>query len=481
VIRRFYGLVRRVSFRQLIDNPRAELGRVLGWAGRRLQGVATTVAYGRPTMPAWLNDEMIALASIEPELLGQHGGTARYRHHGLPLVTRPGEVYRQIVAAIGERRCSHVMIIPWLVRGGADRGALYHLQAWVESMPAADVLVILTEDTASPWIGRVPAGVKVLPLGRIADGMSLDGRVQLLTRLLVQMQPSVIHTINSRVAWESFRMYGLALRQHSRLFASLFCDDEDENGVPVGYARSYLRNCAHYLSGVFCDNSVYPGKWSLELGVCRSLFTVLPFPYDRAAELKDDEFAIDSRARVLWAGRFHRQKRPDILLAIAREMPDVCFDVHGVSELGSPHPAVDELRRLPNVMLRSPFSRFEDVATPHHAAYLFTSSWEGLPTILLDAAAAGVPIVAPAVGGIVDFIDRAWLIDEPDDVAGFVERLRQLLSDPALRRSRRREQYDALLVGRGWADFIGILGCVEDYLPELQQEPKSMSRQGSAK
>lgn len=60
--------------------------------------------------------------------------------------------------------------------------------------------------------------------------MALPGRVQLLTRLLLQMQPAVIHNINSRVAWQAFAQHGLALRQKSGLFASLFCDDRDEEG-----------------------------------------------------------------------------------------------------------------------------------------------------------------------------------------------------------------------------------------------------------
>ncbi|MEG2803311.1 glycosyltransferase [Stenotrophomonas sp.] len=479
MIRRLYALARRVSVRQLLANPRAELGRILGWVGRRLQGAATVVAHGHATLPAWLDAEMIALASIEPELLGEKGSTAHYRHYGVPMVTRPGELYRQIVDAVGERPCSHVMIIPWLVRGGADRGALYHLQAWVDAMPAADVLVILTDDIESPWLDRIPAGIRVLPFGRIAGSMAMEGKVQLLTRLLLQMQPSVIHTINSRVAWEAYRKFGLALRQRSTLFASLFCDDQDENGVPVGYARSYLRSCFQHLTSVFCDNSVYPARWSVELGVPRDLFTVLPFPYDRAVVIKEDAFPIEGQPRVLWAGRLDRQKRPDILVAIARAMPDVGFDVHGVSELGAHHPAIDALRRLPNVTMHGAFPRFEGIVKADHAAYLFTTSWEGLPTILLDAAAAGIPIVAPAVGGIVDLIRRDWLVALPDDVDAYVDRLRQLLSDPGLRSARRREQYAGLSTGRDWADFTRILRGIHQYLPERQHETKNMSNQGS--
>lgn len=465
MIGRLLALLRRVSLRQLLRDPRAELGRILGGVGRRLESTGKRISHARREMPAWLDGEINALAHFEPELLGPEGCGVHYRHYGVPVDTRAGALYRELAAAVGARRATHVLIVPWLVRGGADRGALYHLKAWVESMPAANVLVILTEDINSPWLDRIPAGIRVLHFGRMLGPMGMPGRVQLLTRLLVQMQPKVIHVINSRVAWESFRLHGLALRQASRLFASLFCDDRNNDGVPVGYARSYLRECRTHLAGVFCDNDVFPDLWVQELGVPRQLFTVLRFPYDRTVVRKDDDFGIDGAPRILWAGRFDRQKRPDVLLAIARTMPSVPFDVYGVSELGRVHPAISELQRLPNVKLHGSFSRFEDIAGKAHAAYLFTSSWEGVPTILLDASAAGLPIVAPAVGGIVDLIDRSILVDTSDDVAAYVEQLQQLIDSPALRRNRREQQYAALAVGRGWGDFAGVLREIPYYLP----------------
>jgi glycosyltransferase involved in cell wall biosynthesis len=259
----------------------------------------------------------------------------------------------------------------------------------------------------------------------------------------------------------------------------LFCDDHDEHGVPVGYARSFLRRCYPNLSGVFCDNTVFPATWSAELGVPRSLFTVLRFPYDREVVVKADRFEIQGQPRVLWAGRFDRQKRPDILLAIAKAMPAVAFDVHGVADLGSRHPAMDALKALPNVILHGPFTRFEEIVTPDHAAYLFTTSWEGLPTILLDASAAGVPIVAPAVGGVVDLIERSWLVDSPEDVPAFVERLYRLIAEPALRQSRRQQQYAALSRVGGWDTFTAAVNGVGAYLYESPGALVRLSQQGT--
>jgi len=464
MIGRVLHLARKLSLRELVRNPRNELGRVLDWMGRRLQRAARTAARGAdPALPLWLREEMQAQAMLEPDLLGDHGTPDRFAYHRVPFLVNPGEVYRRVVEAVGLNPCSHVMIVPWLVRGGADRGALLHLRAWVEAVPAERVVLLLTEPAQSTWLDRVPTGVRIARFGEMAAELASEDKVRLLTRLLIQMQPAVVHNINSPVGWQAIEGFGLALRQHSRLFASLFCDDHDPNGVPVGHARRYLRSCHAHLTRVFCDNTVYPRIWTRDLGVDRQLFEVVKFPYERYINEKRGWFVPEGSERVLWAGRFDGQKRPDILLAVARRLPSVAFDVHGVMDVGSPHPAVGRLRSLPNVTFRPAFSNFEDIVSDAHVALLFTTAWEGLPTLLLDASASGVPIVAPAVGGIPDLIEPDWLVQDAEDVDAFIERLRQLLADPELREARRRNQYRAL-EGRDWQAFTAAVKAVEYYL-----------------
>ncbi|GIW56373.1 MAG: hypothetical protein KatS3mg082_2777 [Nitrospiraceae bacterium] len=67
--------------------------------------------------------------------------------------------------------------------------------------------------------------------------------------------------------------------------------------------------------------------------------------------------------------------------------------------MGPADSAIAKLQSLPNVTMHGAFSRLEDVVLPEHFAYLHTTAWEGVPTILFDVAAAGVPICAPKVGG----------------------------------------------------------------------------------
>jgi len=64
-----------------------------------------------------------------------------------------------------------------------------------------------------------------------------------------------------------------------------------------------------------------------------------------------------------------------------------------------------------------------------------TSRFEGLPRVLVEGLAAGVPVVAMAVDGVNEVVrdgENGFLVP-PDDVAGVAERVGEILRDSALR------------------------------------------------
>ncbi|MFG0316530.1 MAG: glycosyltransferase [Planctomycetota bacterium JB042] len=75
----------------------------------------------------------------------------------------------------------------------------------------------------------------------------------------------------------------------------------------------------------------------------------------------------------------------------------------------------------------------DDVAEilPALDVFLLTSRWEGLPRAVVQAMAAGVPVVASAVDGVLDVVedDETGLLVEPGDVPGFARAVRRLLDD----------------------------------------------------
>jgi len=144
---------------------------------------------------------------------------------------------------------------------------------------------------------------------------------------------------------------------------------------------------------------------------------------------------------VLAAGRLSPEKGFGVLLesipAVLRRHPGCGFAIFGegterttfesrIAELG-----LGERIRMPG------FTADLDKYLPWADAVVLPSFTEGLPNVALEASAAGVPIVATAVGGTPEVVaegETGYLVPggRPDRIA---EELNRLLDSPELRRS----------------------------------------------
>jgi len=69
-------------------------------------------------------------------------------------------------------------------------------------------------------------------------------------------------------------------------------------------------------------------------------------------------------------------------------------------------------------------------------AFLHVSRTEGVPQVLIEALAAGLPVVATAVGGVEGLLDggSAGVLVPPDDLQALLAAIERLAADPELRR-----------------------------------------------
>lgn len=148
----------------------------------------------------------------------------------------------------------------------------------------------------------------------------------------------------------------------------------------------------------------------------------------------------DGELRALSVGRLEAEKNPlllaDVLARVSRDRPGWRLIVCGEGALAGPlAQRLAELDVEDAAELRGyvPAGRgLTDLYRQSHA--LLHVSWtEGLPQVLLEAFAAGLPVVATDVGGIQEAAGDAVLLVPPGDADAAAEAMRRLAGDPDLR------------------------------------------------
>lgn len=149
----------------------------------------------------------------------------------------------------------------------------------------------------------------------------------------------------------------------------------------------------------------------------------------------------ESAPLVIAVGSLTPEKRPDRLLRVVdrvrRSVPNVHVWWVGAGPLSGA--LEEEARRLGLQDRFHLLGAQEWVATPLAAAdvLVLTSDTEGLPAVILEAGALGLPVVAPRVGGIAEAVvdGTTGLLTPAGDEAGLARAVEDLLREPSRARA----------------------------------------------
>jgi glycosyltransferase involved in cell wall biosynthesis len=172
----------------------------------------------------------------------------------------------------------------------------------------------------------------------------------------------------------------------------------------------------------------------------------------------------NSRPRVLFVGSLRPFKQPQLLLDAASRYPEADFVLVGEGVMAEELKARIEREQLRNVTLSGLLGP-EPLKQQYQQAdiFLFPSTWEGSPKVLLEAAASGVPVIArqnyqpeTVVHG-----ETGYLAGSDDEL---FDRLQGLLSHPDQRRKlgeagrKHSERFDWGLITRLWEEvFLDLM------------------------
>lgn len=129
---------------------------------------------------------------------------------------------------------------------------------------------------------------------------------------------------------------------------------------------------------------------------------------------------------VMAISRISKQKKFDLFLDIAKNMPQYAFVWIGNKETIKDVP--ENVFCLGEVHSAFNYLTFADV-------FILPSNYEGLPISLLEALAFGVPVVASAVGGITEILDDKNGFAVENQVDQFEEKIVYILSNEETHKS----------------------------------------------
>ena len=399
--------------------------------------------------------ELIAdVERLEPQIVRPYGP----RRVRMPPMVHPDATITAeaagVVAALEHHRYDSVVLIPHCRMAGSAKVSGALIGALARLTDRERVLIVTTDLSVFERAEWFPEDVALLDFSAHLADAPLERRVRALLDLVRGLRPRRLININSNLGWQLTTSYGRQLAEWMHLYVYLFCWDLDFKGNKGGYPIQWFLPTFDHCSAVFTDDATLRAelveRYAPSPALAERFVTLYEPATDRDIDYRD---AIAQRAtrpgkrRVFWCGRFDRQKRLDLLVATARAMPDVEFMVWGKRVLDD---GPDYFEEAPeNIRLMGAYECIDDVPIASCDAFLYTSAWDGMPSVLIEMASRNIPVVASEVGGVGELIteETGWPIREIDDVDAYVSALEALLADPAeaiSRATRLREHTLAL-------------------------------------
>jgi glycosyltransferase involved in cell wall biosynthesis len=316
-----------------------------------------------------------------------------------------------------------------LGQGGAERQLIYMLRALKST---GTDLVVLTLTSGEFWEESIRAlEIPVIWVGRKASRLA---RLWEIASAVREWKPQLIHSQHSYTnpyATATGRTLGIPAIAAVR---NDFISEIRGDGAAA-------RRWGYRHAKIVAANSKAALQTARSSGIPHGTLMLLPNVVDTA------EFSCAQRpprtpVHVLSVGRLVRQKRHDRFLRALAKLCEVSTTPFRATIVGA-GPDRQALEALANSLdsLRG-LVRFSDphprIAQCYREADILalTSDHEGTPNVVLEAMAAGLPVISTAVGDAKDIIqdEITGFVIAPEDPAALVSRLSELVNSAELRR-----------------------------------------------
>jgi len=173
-----------------------------------------------------------------------------------------------------------------------------------------------------------------------------------------------------------------------------------------------------------------------KLQVVHNSIPLAPFEVAANESLRASLGGATGRAIVLTVARLDEQKGHRYLLEAAALVPEVTFVLSGDGPERGALEAQAKALGLENRVNFLGYRRDVPALLASCDVFVLPSIYEGFPLSVLEAMAAGRPVVATAVGGTAEAVihNQTGLLVPPADSAAIASAIRNILSDPPIAR-----------------------------------------------
>jgi glycosyltransferase involved in cell wall biosynthesis len=302
---------------------------------------------------------------------------------------------------MGREKKKHIaLFLPSLRGGGAEKVMVNLALGFVEQGLKVDLVLAKAE---GPYLSRVPEEVRVVDLGARRVLYSLPGLVRYLRRERPQAMLSALNYANIVAIWAK-----LLARVQMHLVVSerntLSCSTQNASSVRVKLLPLLIKIFYPYADAVV----------AVSHGVAEDLITMTGLPMEKVKVIynpvitpelfvKAEEpldhpwFRPGEPPVVLGVGRLTKQKDfPTLIRAFALVRKERPARLMILGE-GEERPKLETLAR--ELGIEEDFVLPGFVENPYKymkraSAFVLSSRWEGLPAVLIEALALGVPVIS---------------------------------------------------------------------------------------
>jgi len=392
-----------------------------------------------------LFDQIVAAAEYDSKVL----------QRGLELpINRPpfnsllASVVRNVRRELPKSNYDTVLLIPHCRMSGATKIAGKFSKAVVSLARDKDILLVSTDLDINRHPEWFPDSVDTYMLAGTLEGLEESHKEIVLFDLLLGVNAKKVINFNSALGWDVYEKFGDRLATRRSLYAYFFCYDLNKNGVKVGYPSKNFVSSFSFLEKVFFDSDYLRTEVTQKNMITsdqdKHRLETLYTPVENVGVDKlFDDTARDGKKTIYWAGRLDRQKNFDLLVRIAKLLPEMDFQVWGESVIGDyevcDYPA--------NITINPPYLQIDELQPFQCDLWLYTSKWDGIPNLLLEIGVRGVPIVSTNVWGIGDLLndENSWLVNDIENENSYVDLIIEALGTPAERNKRAKRLREEII------------------------------------